>query len=149
MVCGHKAALNLNCVRVFPWGLLLSCFQVLVFLDSHIEVNVQWLEPLLARIKSDRRAVVVPFVDTIDSETFVYSPAPLVRGGFTWSLLHNWDPLPESFELHNKRMSAEPIEYAEFELFFSSSFFSFHSVYLHLEQWNVCTSLPSAPVTME
>ena len=91
---------------------------MLVFLDSHIEVNVQWLEPLLARIKSDRRAVVVPFVDTIDSETFVYSPAPLVRGGFTWSLLHNWDPLPESFELHNKRMSAEPIEYAAFELLF-------------------------------
>ena len=107
---------------------------------------MQWLEPLLARIKSDRRAVVVPFVDTIDSETFVYSPAPLVRGGFTWSLLHNWDPLPESFELHNKRMSAEPIEYAEFELLF---FFSFHSVYLHLEQWNVCTSLPSAPLPME
>ena len=117
---------------------------MLVFLDSHIEVNVQWLEPLLARIKSDRRAVVVPFVDTIDSETFVYSPAPLVRGGFTWSLLHNWDPLPESFELHNKRMSAEPIEYAAFELLF----FSFHSVHLHLEQWNVRASLPSAPVIM-
>ena len=81
-------------------------------MDSHIEVNVGWLEPMLARVKSSPKAVVVPFVDTIEAETFVYSPAPLVRGGFTWSLMHNWDPLPVSYELHNKRMSADPIEWA-------------------------------------
>lgn len=63
----------------------------------------------MTRIKELREAVVVPVVDTIDSDTFVYTPAPLVRGSFTWSLLHNWDPLPERL-LQNKERLVEPIE---------------------------------------
>ena len=53
-----------------------------------------WLEPLLDRVAKDRRTVTVPVVDTIEPETFKYTAAKLVRGGFTWSLLHNWEPLP-------------------------------------------------------
>ncbi|XP_076461899.1 polypeptide N-acetylgalactosaminyltransferase 11-like [Babylonia areolata] len=100
---------RLGLIRARTAGARLATGDVLVFLDSHIEVNVFWLEPLLARIQSDRRTVVVPFVDTIDADTFVYSPSPLVRGGFTWTMLHNWDPLPSGHELHEKQMSAEPI----------------------------------------
>ena len=84
-------------------------FQVLVFLDSHIEVNAEWLEPLLSRISENPRNVVVPYVDTICDQTFVYTPSPLVRGGFNWALLHNWDPLPSEYDLHNKHRSVEPI----------------------------------------
>jgi polypeptide N-acetylgalactosaminyltransferase len=84
--------------------------QVLVFLDSHIEVNREWLEPLLARIHDDPHTVVVPYVDNICSETFVYMPSPLVRGGFNWALLHNWDSLPERFHLHNELQSVDPIQ---------------------------------------
>ncbi|BFZ01906.1 hypothetical protein BsWGS_04945 [Bradybaena similaris] len=69
--------------------------KVLVFLDSHIEAGKSWLEPLLDRITQDRKTVVVPVVDTIEAETMVYHGADLVRGGFTWSLLHNWESLPD------------------------------------------------------
>ncbi|GFO25866.1 polypeptide n-acetylgalactosaminyltransferase [Plakobranchus ocellatus] len=69
--------------------------EVLVFLDSHIEAVEMWLEPLLDRIARHRKTVVVPVVDTIEPETFKFTPAKLVRGGFTWSLLHNWESVPK------------------------------------------------------
>lgn len=67
---------------------------MLVFLDSHIEAGNTWLEPLLDRIAANRKTVVVPVVDTIEAETFTYRRADIMRGGFTWSLLHNWETLP-------------------------------------------------------
>ena len=86
-----------QCIQSFCF---LFIFQVLVFLDSHIEAGHSWLEPMLDRIARDRRTVVVPVVDTIEAETFTYRIAGLVRGGFTWSLLHNWEQLPFSVEKH-------------------------------------------------
>lgn len=68
--------------------------QVLVFLDSHIEVNCDWLQPLLARIAASRSTVSVPIIDIINSDTFDYSSSPLVRGGFNWGLHFKWENLP-------------------------------------------------------
>lgn len=68
--------------------------EVLVFLDSHCEVNVVWLEPLLSLIKADRRTVVCPVIDIISADTLRYSPSPIVRGGFNWGLHFRWDPVP-------------------------------------------------------
>ncbi|KAF7708983.1 hypothetical protein HF521_018040 [Silurus meridionalis] len=59
--------------------------EVLVFLDSHCEVNEAWLQPLLSPIKENRRTVV---------------SLPIVRGGFNWGLHFKWDPVPVS-ELNN------------------------------------------------
>ena len=81
--------------------------QVLVFLDSHIEAGYSWLEPLLDRISRNKNTVVVPVVDTIEAETFIYRAASLVRGGFTWSLLHNWEALPKHV-LKEVEVSADP-----------------------------------------
>jgi polypeptide N-acetylgalactosaminyltransferase len=70
--------------------------DILVFLDSHIEVNLQWIEPLLQTIKNNRSTIAVPIIDIINADTFAYSSSPLVRGGFTWGLHYRWDNIPSS-----------------------------------------------------
>ncbi|CAB1341104.1 unnamed protein product [Coregonus sp. 'balchen'] len=70
--------------------------RVLVFLDSHCEVNEAWLQPLLAPIQRDRKTVVCPIIDIISADTLAYSPSPIVRGGFNWGLHFKWDPVPAS-----------------------------------------------------
>ncbi|XP_055716507.1 polypeptide N-acetylgalactosaminyltransferase 35A [Phlebotomus papatasi] len=69
--------------------------DVLIFLDSHIEVNRDWAEPLLAVIKANSSILAMPVIDIINSDTFNYSSSPLVRGGFNWGLHFKWDNLPE------------------------------------------------------
>ena len=65
--------------------------KVLVFLDSHCEVNHGWLEPLLARIAEDKKHVVTPDIEVIDSETFEYFQRrdPSI-GVFSWEMLFKW-----------------------------------------------------------
>ena len=70
--------------------------DALVFLDSHCEVNRFWLEPLLERIEENRKRVVCPVIDLIDSHTFRYTSSPLVRGGFTWGMGFSWESIPPS-----------------------------------------------------
>lgn len=82
--------------------------EVLVFLDSHCEVNQAWLQPLLAAIQKDRRTVVCPVIDIISADTLSYSPSPIVRGGFNWGLHFKWDPVPPS-ELNGPEGTTGPI----------------------------------------
>lgn len=81
---------------------------VLVFLDSHCEVNQMWLQPLLAAIVADRRTVVCPVIDIISADTLAYSPSPIVRGGFNWGLHFKWDPVPPE-QLNGPLGAAGPI----------------------------------------
>ncbi|XP_016982775.1 putative polypeptide N-acetylgalactosaminyltransferase 10 [Drosophila rhopaloa] len=63
-----------------------SC-QVLVFLDSHIEVNNNWLPPLLEPIVINRSIVTGPILDIIWHKTFAYTKYnSLTRSGFNWWL---------------------------------------------------------------
>ncbi|XP_036935548.1 polypeptide N-acetylgalactosaminyltransferase 11 [Acanthopagrus latus] len=82
--------------------------EVLVFLDSHCEVNQAWLQPLLAPIQRDRHTVVCPVIDIISADTLSYSPSPIVRGGFNWGLHFKWDPVPPS-ELNGPEGPTGPI----------------------------------------
>lgn len=69
--------------------------DVLLFLDSHIEANVGYAEPLLNRIKDNRQVLAIPVIDIINADTFAYTSSPLVRGGFNWGLHFKWDSLPD------------------------------------------------------
>ena len=71
-------------IRARMFGAHHSTGQVLVFLDSHCEVNVDWLTPLLTRIHENRSTVVCPIIDIISANTFEYTSSPIVRGGFNW-----------------------------------------------------------------
>ena len=68
--------------------------KVLVFLDSHIEVNVDWLRPLLNVVTQNSSQVAMPIIDVISPDTFQYGGSPLVVGGFNWGLHFKWDSIP-------------------------------------------------------
>ncbi|XP_077705730.1 polypeptide N-acetylgalactosaminyltransferase 11 isoform X7 [Canis aureus] len=89
--------------------LFASSGEVLVFLDSHCEVNVMWLQPLLAAIQEDQQTVVCPVIDIISADTLAYSSSPVVRGGFNWGLHFKWDLVPLS-ELGGPEGATAPIK---------------------------------------
>lgn len=60
-------------IRARLAGARLAKADVLVFLDAHCECMVQWLEPLLERIKESPTSVLVPIIDVIEAKNFYYS----------------------------------------------------------------------------
>lgn len=78
------------------YGARKAAGDALIFLDSHIEVNEEWIQPLLHQIKHNKTSVAVPIIDIINADTFVYTSSPLVRGGFNWGLHYRWDNIPNT-----------------------------------------------------
>lgn len=79
--------------------------EVLIFLDSHIECNINFLPPLLEPIAANYRTVVCPFIDVIDYENFEYRAQDEgARGAFDWELYYKRLPLLEE----SKRNPSEP-----------------------------------------
>ncbi|CAJ0941573.1 unnamed protein product, partial [Mesorhabditis belari] len=86
-----KTPQNLGLIRAKVYGARKARGEVLVFLDSHCEVNTDWLQPLLERINEDRTRVVCPIIDIIDSQTMQYVQSPVCKGGMNWGLTFKWD----------------------------------------------------------
>ena len=57
------------------------------------------LEPILARIKEKRSAVVCPLIDSIDDKTLMYYGGGQggARGIFSWSLFFDWGQMPTRY----------------------------------------------------
>ncbi|CAH1273265.1 GALNT4 [Branchiostoma lanceolatum] len=66
--------------------------DVLTFLDSHVECNTGWLEPLVDRIARDRKTVVSPGIDWIHGDTFRLDYGiDTLRVTWGWSLGFGFD----------------------------------------------------------
>ncbi|XP_041838428.1 N-acetylgalactosaminyltransferase 7 isoform X1 [Melanotaenia boesemani] len=81
--------------------------QVLIYLDAHCEVGINWYAPLVAPISKDRTVCTVPLIDYIDGNEYSMEPQQggdedgLARGAWDWSLL--WKRVPLSQREKAKR----------------------------------------------
>ncbi|VDM75672.1 unnamed protein product [Strongylus vulgaris] len=90
---------NQGLIRAKVFGARKARGEVLVFLDSHCEVNQEWLQPLLERIKEKPERVVCPIIDIIDLDSMKYVESPVCKGGLNWGLTFKWDYPPHIYFL--------------------------------------------------
>jgi glycosyltransferase involved in cell wall biosynthesis len=91
-------------------GARIATGEVLVFLDSHIEVNINWLPPLLDPIKRHRNISTVPIVDDFHPETFEYTVyGNGHRGVFDWNFIYKDIPRKKDPFESNIRPAATPL----------------------------------------
>lgn len=84
--------------------------EVLLFLDSHCEANVNFLPPLLEPIAEDYKTVTCPLIDVLDHETFAYRAQDEgARGAFDWEFLYKRLPLTKEDLKHPARPFASPV----------------------------------------
>jgi polypeptide N-acetylgalactosaminyltransferase len=98
-------------IRARLTGVTLAVGEVLIFLDSHCEATIGWLEPLIDPIKRNPNVSTVPVIQTIEFDTFEVKPYPLEEilvGGFDWGLNFNWHKTPMS-ELNRRKRRTDLI----------------------------------------
>ncbi|XP_041657672.1 polypeptide N-acetylgalactosaminyltransferase 10-like [Cheilinus undulatus] len=83
--------------------------EVITFLDSHCEANVNWLPPLLDRIAQNRKTIVCPMIDVIDHDNFGYDTqaGDAMRGAFDWEMYYKRIPIPPELQRDDP---SEPFE---------------------------------------
>ena len=103
--------------------------EILIFFDSHIECNVNWLPPLIEPIVENYTTAVCPFIDVINEESFAYTAQDNgARGAFDWELFYKRLPLLDE----STRKPTEPFELEKFKF---KEFFVFKS---HNNLMNFC-----------
>eukprot|EP00062_Callorhinchus_milii_P015903 gi/632966628/ref/XP_007899524.1/ PREDICTED: polypeptide N-acetylgalactosaminyltransferase 10 [Callorhinchus milii] len=96
-------------IRTRLLGASFATADVITFLDSHCEANVNWLPPLLDRIAQSRKTIVCPMIDVIDNEHFGYETqaGDAMRGAFDWEMYYKRIPIPAEL---TKSDPSEPFE---------------------------------------
>uniref|UniRef100_A0A3B3ZSS3 Glycosyltransferase 2-like domain-containing protein n=1 Tax=Periophthalmus magnuspinnatus TaxID=409849 RepID=A0A3B3ZSS3_9GOBI len=85
-------------IRARMAGAAVATGDVLTFLDSHVECNVGWLEPLLEQVYLDRKKVPCPVIEVISDKDMSYVLVDnFQRGIFRWPLVFGWSPLSEDY----------------------------------------------------
>ncbi|GAA6221100.1 probable polypeptide N-acetylgalactosaminyltransferase 8 [Lates japonicus] len=80
----HSQQLGLTQARLSGWKAAVA--DVVAILDAHIEVHVQWAEPLLARIKEDRTVILTPVFDRVNYDDLMLTPYIPAADAFDWAL---------------------------------------------------------------
>ncbi|CAL8267693.1 unnamed protein product [Lota lota] len=97
-------------IRARLEGAAVAKGKILTFLDSHVECNVGWLEPLLERVYLDRRKVVCPVIEVISSTDMSYVMVDnFQRGVFTWPLGFAWNTLSAEHIKKNNMNVSDPL----------------------------------------
>ncbi|CAG9809706.1 unnamed protein product [Chironomus riparius] len=72
-------------IRTRMEGARAATGEILLFFDSHMEVGYNFLPPLLAPIKENRRISTVPVLDDFDAKNFAYYGLNPTRGVIDWT----------------------------------------------------------------
>ncbi|XP_072233508.1 probable polypeptide N-acetylgalactosaminyltransferase 8 [Leuresthes tenuis] len=80
----HSEQLGLTQARLSGWKTAVG--DVVAILDAHIEVHMQWAEPLLARIKENRTVILTPVFDKVNYDDLTLTPYGPSADGFDWAL---------------------------------------------------------------
>ncbi|XP_067680956.1 N-acetylgalactosaminyltransferase 7-like isoform X1 [Haliotis asinina] len=84
--------------------------EILVILEPHCEVNVNWLPPLIQRIARDKTAMAQPTVDGVHYQDFRYTPVltDMVKGVFDWGLRYKEQVVTAKERTENWKHNSEP-----------------------------------------
>ena len=97
-------------IRARVFGAETATGEVLYFADAHTEVNVNWLQPLLARIQENTQVLAVPLMDPISWETLRYMwPQNHDHSAFTWKLDFQYQAMPPDKAKLHKDNPTQPI----------------------------------------
>lgn len=90
-------------IRARLAGAEIATGDVLTFLDSHVECNIGWLEPLLERVYLSRKKVACPVIEVINDKDMSYMTVDnFQRGIFVWPMNFGWRTIPPDIVAKNK-----------------------------------------------
>ncbi|XP_053621287.1 polypeptide N-acetylgalactosaminyltransferase 1-like [Plodia interpunctella] len=84
--------------RARQHGVRAATGDVVVVLDAHCEPNIDWLRPILHRIKYRNHTVAVPLIDVLDKRDFTYRAgfSTFIQvGGFLFTGFYSWIDVSE------------------------------------------------------
>jgi polypeptide N-acetylgalactosaminyltransferase len=89
---------RLGLMRARVLGCVHAKGPVVIVMDSHVEVAIGWLQPLLDPIARNPSTIALPGVETLEPQTLEYKNVIQDKynwvGGFTWELMYTWTLFP-------------------------------------------------------